>query len=168
MSVHLIQLEPGVGCELLQVLPGLVLDAAPAALVGVLLLRQRHSQDVGEDHFDVSTKVLDLTSIKIGKVPPAQLRICPFMCHVLIHLGYEVILEVTVGAGSVVGPPVDVHGAAAVLPAPSRAIYDHVHELGEAGLAVLLREHLVDPGVTVLDYFVLIGRHNSSQLRCRE
>ena len=83
MSVHLIQLEPGVGCELLQVLPGLVLDAAPAALVGVLLLRQRHSQDVGEDHFDVSSEILDLTSIKIGKVPPAQLRICPFMCYVL-------------------------------------------------------------------------------------
>ena len=82
MSVHLIQLEPGVGCELLQVLPGLVLDAAPAALVGVLLLRQRHSQDVGEDHFDVSTKVLDLTSIKIGKVPPA--------CSLVKNLSFHV------------------------------------------------------------------------------
>ena len=68
MSVHLIQLEPGVGCELLQVLPGLVPDAASAALVSVLLLRQRHSQDVGEDHFDVSTNIFNLESnpVKVG------------------------------------------------------------------------------------------------------
>ena len=68
MSVHFIQLEPGVGRELLQVLPGLVLDAAPAALVGMLLLRQRHSQDVGEDHFDVSTNIfnLDYNPVKIS------------------------------------------------------------------------------------------------------
>ena len=83
-----------------------------------------------------------------------------------LHLGNEVVLEVAVGACSIIWPPVNIHGAALVLATPSSAIYDHVHELGEAGLAVLLREHLVDPGVTVLDYFVLIGRHNSSQLRC--
>ena len=75
----------------------------------------------------------------------------------LKYLGYEVIREVTVGAGSVVRSPVDIHGAAAVLATLSSDLYDHVHELGEAGLAVLLREHLVDPGVAVLDYFVLIG-----------
>ena len=60
------------------------------------------------------------------------------------YLGYEVIREVTVGAGSVVRSPVDIHGAAAVLATLSSDLYDHVHELGEARLAVLLLEPVVE------------------------
>ena len=79
-----------------------------------------------------------------------------------LHLGDEVVLEVTVGAGSVVRSPVDIHGAAAVLATLSSAIYDHVHKLGEAGLAVVISEPFVNPVVTVLHKLVLIGRHNPS------
>ena len=60
------------------------------------------------------------------------------------YLGYEVIREVTVGAGCVVRSPVDIHGAAAVLATLSSDLYDHVHELGEARLAVLLLEPVVE------------------------
>ena len=75
----------------------------------------------------------------------------------MIHLGYEVILEVTVGAGSVVGSPVDVHGAAAVLATLSSAIYDHVHKLGEARLAVVLSEPDIDSVVLTRHKFVLVS-----------
>ena len=71
-------------------------------------------------------------------------------------------MEVTVGAGSVVRSPVDIHGAALVLATLSSAIYDHVHKLGEAGLAVVISEPFVNPVVAVLHKLVLICRHNPS------
>ena len=71
-------------------------------------------------------------------------------------------MEVTVRAGSVVRSPVDIHGAAAVLATLSSAIYDHVHKLGKAGLAVVISEPFVNPVVAVLHKLVLIGRHNPS------
>ena len=79
-----------------------------------------------------------------------------------LHLGDEVVLEVAVGACSIIWPPVNIHGAALVLTTPSSAIYDHVHKLGEAGLAVVISEPFVNPVVTVLHKLVLIGRHNPS------
>ena len=79
-----------------------------------------------------------------------------------LHLGDEVVLEVAVGAGSIERSPVDIHWAALVLTTLSSAIYDHVHKLGEAGLAIVFGEPFVNPVVAVLHKLVLICRHNPS------
>ena len=78
------------------------------------------------------------------------------------YLGYEVIREVTVGAGCVVRSPVDIHGAAAVLATLSSDLYDHVHELGEAGLAVLLLEPVVEE-LLGLHELVLVCGHKPAR-----
>ena len=74
-----------------------------------------------------------------------------------LHLGDEVVLEVAVGACSIIWPPVNIHGAALVLATPSSAIYDHVHKLGEARLAIVLSEPDIDSVVLTHNKFVLIG-----------
>ena len=74
-----------------------------------------------------------------------------------LHLGDEVVLEVAVGACSIIWPPVNIHGAALVLATPSSAIYDHVHKLGEAGLAVVISEPDIDSVVLTCHKFVLVG-----------
>ena len=60
MLVDCVQLGPGLGVQLVQVLPGLVLHAAPADGVGVVLAGQLHPQQVREQHLHVSPHRLHL------------------------------------------------------------------------------------------------------------
>ena len=73
MFIHFVQSVPHVGAELGQVLLGLVRDGVPVAPVGVVLLllvllvHQRHPQQLGEDHLHVPLQVLDLIRFGVRK-----------------------------------------------------------------------------------------------------
>ena len=78
----------------------------------------------------------------------------------LTHLRDEVILQVTVGTPSVVRLPVLVHGGAHALATRLGALQDHLHKLGEGGLAVGGPEPGPQPDVGSQD-LVLVSRHDS-------
>ena len=60
MFVDLVQLFPCLRCQLLQVLPRLVLHTVSVAHVGVVLPGQGDTKNICEDHLHVSPQVLNL------------------------------------------------------------------------------------------------------------
>ena len=60
MFEDLVQLFPCLRCQLLQVLPRLVLHTVSVAHVGMILPGQGDTKNICEDHLHVSPQVLDL------------------------------------------------------------------------------------------------------------